>query len=182
MGRRYHFPSDLFCIVRKRGSTSANVKGTSRKAAELFVKCLENRGVEYILVCPGSAYAHAYRESSESRPSQYVRADRQLRHPCPTSCRWTGSGSRPKIWLRGKDYRVERTHELIPTLAMALADDTVPIVECPVDYSENIKLRKKFKELSSPVLRRLRTQRYIAWGSTSSRIKRSSSRVGAAVS
>jgi hypothetical protein len=52
-----------------------------------------------------------------------------------------------------KDYRMERTHELIPTLVKALKDDTVAIVDCPVDYSVNMKLTKKFKELSSSVLR-----------------------------
>jgi hypothetical protein len=28
------------------------------------------------------------------------------------------------------------------------ADDTVVIIDCPVDYSENIKLRQKLKELT----------------------------------
>jgi acetolactate synthase-1/2/3 large subunit len=50
-----------------------------------------------------------------------------------------------------KGYRVEHTRELIPTLVKALADDTVTIVDCPVDYSENMKLTKRLKELSSPV-------------------------------
>jgi acetolactate synthase-1/2/3 large subunit len=50
-----------------------------------------------------------------------------------------------------KGYRVERTEELIPTLTQALANDTVTIVDCPVDYSENMKLTEKLKELSSPL-------------------------------
>jgi acetolactate synthase I/II/III large subunit len=40
---------------------------------------------------------------------------------------------------------------LAPILKQALADDTVVIVDCPVDYSENMKLTKKLKELTSPV-------------------------------
>ena len=50
-----------------------------------------------------------------------------------------------------KGYRVERAGDLGPTLKQALADDTVAIVDCPVDYSENMKLTKKLKELISPV-------------------------------
>jgi len=50
-----------------------------------------------------------------------------------------------------KGYRVERAVDLAPILKQALADDTVVIVDCPVDYSENMKLTKKLKELTSPV-------------------------------
>ena len=50
-----------------------------------------------------------------------------------------------------KGYRVERAVDLAPILKQALADDTVVIVDCPVDYSENMKLTKKLQELSSPV-------------------------------
>jgi acetolactate synthase-1/2/3 large subunit len=50
-----------------------------------------------------------------------------------------------------KGYRVERTQDLVPTLKKALADDTVVIIDCPVDYSENMKLTQRLKELASPV-------------------------------
>jgi acetolactate synthase I/II/III large subunit len=50
-----------------------------------------------------------------------------------------------------KGYRVEKTAELVPTLKQALADNTVAIVDCPVDYSENMKLTERLKELKSPV-------------------------------
>src|SRR5437660_1605438 len=50
-----------------------------------------------------------------------------------------------------KGYRVERTQDLVPTLEKALADDTVVIIDCPVDYSENMKLTQRLKELVSPV-------------------------------
>ena len=50
-----------------------------------------------------------------------------------------------------KGYRVERTQDLVPTLKKALADDTVVIIDCPVDYSENMKLTERLKKLVSPV-------------------------------
>ncbi|MCK4708873.1 MAG: acetolactate synthase large subunit, partial [Gammaproteobacteria bacterium] len=36
-----------------------------------------------------------------------------------------------------KGYRVEKTEELLPTIQQAIKDDTVVIIDCPVDYSEN---------------------------------------------
>ena len=50
-----------------------------------------------------------------------------------------------------KGYRVERAVDLLPTLKPALADDTVAIVDCPVDYAENIKLTRKLEKLRSPL-------------------------------
>jgi acetolactate synthase-1/2/3 large subunit len=47
-----------------------------------------------------------------------------------------------------KGYRVESTAELAPTLRQALADDTVVVIDCPVDYSENMKLTEKLGQLS----------------------------------
>lgn len=50
-----------------------------------------------------------------------------------------------------KGYRIERTEDLVPTLKKALADDTVSIVDCPVDYRENMKLTETLKNLPSPL-------------------------------
>ena len=50
-----------------------------------------------------------------------------------------------------KGYRVERAVDLVPILKQALADDTVAIIDCPVDYSENMKLTRKLEKLVSPV-------------------------------
>jgi acetolactate synthase-1/2/3 large subunit len=50
-----------------------------------------------------------------------------------------------------RGYRVEHTTDLLPTLKMALADDVVAIVDCPVDYSENMKLTHRLKDLKSPL-------------------------------
>ncbi len=45
-----------------------------------------------------------------------------------------------------KGYRIEKTEDLLPTLKQALADDVVSIIDCPVDYSENLKLTAKLGE------------------------------------
>ena len=50
-----------------------------------------------------------------------------------------------------KGYRVERTQDLASTLQRAFADNTVVIVDCPVDYSENMKLTQRLKDLASPL-------------------------------
>jgi len=50
-----------------------------------------------------------------------------------------------------KGYRVERTEDLLPTLKEALAQDTVAVIDCPVDYRENMKLTAKLKEMQSPL-------------------------------
>ena len=50
-----------------------------------------------------------------------------------------------------KGYRVERAADLVPTLKRALADDTVVIIDCPVDYSENMKLTQRLKDMKSPL-------------------------------
>ncbi len=49
-----------------------------------------------------------------------------------------------------KGYRIESANQLVPTLKRALADNTVTIIDCPVDYSENIKLTEKLGEMVSP--------------------------------
>lgn len=50
-----------------------------------------------------------------------------------------------------KGYRIEQGEELLPTLKKALADNTVSIIDCPVDYSENLKLTAKLGEMICPV-------------------------------
>ena len=50
-----------------------------------------------------------------------------------------------------KGYRIEKTEDLLPTLKRALADTTVAIIDCPVDYSENMKLTERLKTLKSPL-------------------------------
>ena len=48
-------------------------------------------------------------------------------------------------------YRIESADELLPTLKQAIADDTVVLIDCPVDYSENMKLTETFGQLVCPI-------------------------------
>ena len=50
-----------------------------------------------------------------------------------------------------KGYRVERAEDLKPTLQRALADNTVVLIDCPVDYSENMKLTRTLMDMQSPL-------------------------------
>jgi acetolactate synthase-1/2/3 large subunit len=50
-----------------------------------------------------------------------------------------------------KGYRIHSAEELVPTLKQAIADDTVVIIDCPVDYAENMRLTEKLKHLKSPL-------------------------------
>jgi acetolactate synthase I/II/III large subunit len=45
-------------------------------------------------------------------------------------------------------YFIRAAHELLPTLKRALADDTVSVIACPVDYSENTRLTDKLGGLT----------------------------------
>jgi acetolactate synthase I/II/III large subunit len=50
-----------------------------------------------------------------------------------------------------KGYRVTAADELLPILRQAIADNTVVVIDCPVDYSENMKLTEKLGKLVCPV-------------------------------
>jgi acetolactate synthase-1/2/3 large subunit len=50
-----------------------------------------------------------------------------------------------------KGYRIKKSGELLPTLRNALSDDTVSVIACPVDYSENIRLTNKLGSLTDPL-------------------------------
>ncbi|HHJ13790.1 MAG TPA: acetolactate synthase large subunit [Gammaproteobacteria bacterium] len=50
-----------------------------------------------------------------------------------------------------RGYRVERTEELQDTLKDALAQPTLSIIDCPVDYSENLKLTEQLGKLVCPI-------------------------------
>jgi acetolactate synthase I/II/III large subunit len=47
-----------------------------------------------------------------------------------------------------KGYRIDRAHELLPTLKSALEDDAISVIACPVDYSENMELTAKLGSLT----------------------------------
>jgi len=46
-----------------------------------------------------------------------------------------------------KGYRIESVADFIPTLKEALAQDVPTVIDCPVDYRENVKFSKKAGEL-----------------------------------
>jgi acetolactate synthase-1/2/3 large subunit len=50
-----------------------------------------------------------------------------------------------------KGYRITRADDLLPTLREALAQETVTIIDCPVDYRENLKLTAKLGEMVCPI-------------------------------
>ena len=50
-----------------------------------------------------------------------------------------------------KGYRIDSAEQLVPTLKQAIADDTVVVIDCPVDYSENMKLTEKLGNLVCPI-------------------------------
>lgn len=50
-----------------------------------------------------------------------------------------------------KGYRVEAAEDLIPTLKTALEDDVPAVIDCPVDYRENIRFSRKSGDLSCPI-------------------------------
>jgi acetolactate synthase I/II/III large subunit len=49
-----------------------------------------------------------------------------------------------------RGYRVNSAGDLLPILTEALAADTVSVIACPVDYSENLRLTDTLGELSGP--------------------------------
>ena len=49
-----------------------------------------------------------------------------------------------------RGYRVGSAADLLPMLTEALAADTVSVIACPVDYSENLQLTDALGELTGP--------------------------------
>jgi acetolactate synthase-1/2/3 large subunit len=50
-----------------------------------------------------------------------------------------------------RGYRIQSASELLPTLERALADDTVSVIACPVDYTTNLELTATLGELDEPL-------------------------------
>lgn len=47
-------------------------------------------------------------------------------------------------------YRIHAADDLLPTLRRALDDDTVSVITCPVDYTENLRLTDRLGALTQP--------------------------------
>ena len=50
-----------------------------------------------------------------------------------------------------RGFRVESSEALVPVLQEALSCGTVAVVDCPVDYAENMKLTEKLGALVCPI-------------------------------
>lgn len=50
-----------------------------------------------------------------------------------------------------KGYRISHSDELLGVLNQALADNTVSVIDCPVDYSENLRLTEKLGDMIAPI-------------------------------
>ena len=50
-----------------------------------------------------------------------------------------------------KGYKIDKAEDLTPTIKKAKEDNTVVIIDCPVDYSENMKLTEKLGNLVCPI-------------------------------
>lgn len=48
-------------------------------------------------------------------------------------------------------YRIQKEKDLAPALKDALKQNTISIIDCPVDYSENLKLTKKLGSIICPM-------------------------------
>ena len=49
--------------------------------------------------------------------------------------------------MHAKGYRVERAQDLIPILRDAFSQKVPAVIDCPVDYTENMKLSLHLKEV-----------------------------------
>lgn len=50
-----------------------------------------------------------------------------------------------------RGYRIGEGQALLPTLQEALSNNEVSVIDCPVDYSENLKLTSKLGEMVCPI-------------------------------
>jgi acetolactate synthase-1/2/3 large subunit len=49
-----------------------------------------------------------------------------------------------------RGYRIKSARDLLPALTEALAADTVSVITCPVDYTENLELTSVLGALTGP--------------------------------
>ena len=49
--------------------------------------------------------------------------------------------------MHARGYRVERAQDLIPILRDAFSQKVPCVIDCPVDYAENMKLSRHLKEI-----------------------------------
>ena len=123
------------------------------RCAELFVRCLENEGVEYIFGTPWEEnldVMDALLDSSikfitvKWHPDRRFGRDSHINFNNPDYVKYAES-------FGARGFRVESPDQLQSVLKEALQCGTVAVVDCPVDYSENMKLTEKLGELVCPI-------------------------------
>jgi len=50
-----------------------------------------------------------------------------------------------------KGYRITEASELLPTLRQALQDPVPAVIDCPIDYTENLTLKSKLGDFTRPI-------------------------------
>ncbi|WP_026888418.1 acetolactate synthase large subunit [Clostridium beijerinckii] len=53
--------------------------------------------------------------------------------------------------MNAKGYRIEKAEDFIPTLEEAFRQTIPVIIDCPVDYNENIKLTERLREINKEI-------------------------------
>ena len=106
-----------------------------------FARAGNRRAREDPVRCAGVGGQRLRAYQVEDGPRAWARL--QLRLHEPRLCRIRQQSGREGI-------PVSAAAELLPTLSRALADDSVSLVVCPVDYSENLALTKMLGEITDP--------------------------------
>jgi thiamine pyrophosphate-dependent acetolactate synthase large subunit-like protein len=106
-------------------------------------------------VCWSMARADRYQpEAGAARGMNFP-----AREQCSTYCRaartWPPASPAPDFAayaesFGARGYRINSASDLLPALTEALAADTVSVITCPVDYSENLRLTAALGDLTGP--------------------------------
>ncbi len=106
------------------------------KGSDLFVRCLENEGVEYIFGVPGEEVLDLLDSLSMSK----IKFNRSfgVEFSNPDFVKLAES-------FGAKGVKIDRAKEFAPLLKKALEDGGIWVFDVQVDYSENMKLSWKLK-------------------------------------
>jgi acetolactate synthase I/II/III large subunit len=113
------------------------------KAAELVVRCLEHEGVEFLFALPGEETLHLTDALLDSRIRVITARHEQ------------GAAIMADVYgdLTGKAgvclSSLGPGAELRPCLIDASKYDHPVVIDCPVDYSENMKLTERLRALGN---------------------------------
>ncbi len=115
------------------------------RVADLLVRCLEREGVTCVFGIPMTVLIW----QDDAYGLIKWKMDLELGHDVATGF------SNPDFVAYAESFgargsRVSPAADLLPALTDALAADTVPVITCPVDYTENLRLTDALGELSGP--------------------------------